>query len=118
MRRKAGALVPLEAAIITAGLRLEREGTREFHGFAIAKRLVSGGDARALTSHGTLYKALDRLETAGFLESTWEDPALAMADGRPRRRLYRVTAAGAVALTNSVADVPTHPSTGRRLASP
>lgn len=111
-------LLPLEAAILTAALRLEREGTREFHGFAIAKRLVTSGDTRALTSHGTLYKALDRLETAGFLESTWEDPALAMADGRPRRRLYWVTAAGAVALTNSVADASAGPLSSSRLASP
>ncbi len=42
---------------------------------------------------GTLYPLLDRLETAGWLESNWEnvDPAEV---GRPRKRLYRLTANG------------------------
>ena len=109
-------MLPLETGIIAAGLRLEREGAREFHGFAMAKQLAVHGDARRLTSHGTLYKALDRLETAGLLESNWEDPEQAAADGRPRRRLYRVTAAGAVALTNALANQPTPASTTTRLA--
>jgi PadR family transcriptional regulator len=43
---------------------------------------------------GTLYPILLRLEAAGWLASRWEveDPATL---GRPRRRFYRVTAAGA-----------------------
>jgi PadR family transcriptional regulator PadR len=42
---------------------------------------------------GTLYPVLARLEKAGWLVSDWEDidPTLA---GRPRRRLYRLTAVG------------------------
>ncbi len=42
---------------------------------------------------GTVYPVLARLENAGWLASEWEavDPAIA---GRPRRRLYRMTAAG------------------------
>jgi PadR family transcriptional regulator, regulatory protein PadR len=49
--------------------------------------------ATSLTS-GTLYPMLFRLERAGWLESRWEegDPR---ALGRPRRRLYQVTALGA-----------------------
>ena len=38
--------------------------------------------------------ALDRLEEAGLVESRWENPQLAADEGRPRRRLYRVTALG------------------------
>ncbi len=43
---------------------------------------------------GTLYPTLARLETARWLASTWEDvdPAI---EGRPRRRLYRLTGEGA-----------------------
>jgi PadR family transcriptional regulator PadR len=43
---------------------------------------------------GTLYPILLRLEEAGWLESRWEsdDPR---ALGRPRRRMYRLTALGA-----------------------
>jgi DNA-binding PadR family transcriptional regulator len=54
--------------------------------------------ARGLTAHGTLYKALDRMERMGLLESRWEDPEVAAAQGRPRRRLYRVTGQGERAL--------------------
>jgi DNA-binding PadR family transcriptional regulator len=45
---------------------------------------------------GTLYPILARLERAGWLASEWEniDPARA---GRPRRRLYLLTAQGEVA---------------------
>jgi PadR family transcriptional regulator PadR len=43
---------------------------------------------------GTLYPILARLEQAGWLSSSWEeiDPA---TEGRPRRRLYRLTGEGA-----------------------
>jgi PadR family transcriptional regulator, regulatory protein PadR len=94
MRRKPGALLPIEEAILTAGLDLGRSGNSEFHGFSIAKRMQDIGEAQQLTAHGTLYKALGRLEAAGLLESRWEEPDLALAEGRPRRRLYRMTGAG------------------------
>jgi PadR family transcriptional regulator, regulatory protein PadR len=43
--------------------------------------------------HTTIYDTLARLETAGWLHSEWEqiDPRI---DGRPRRRLYRLTGLG------------------------
>ena len=88
-RRRPGALLPLELAILEEGL-----AAGEFHGFAIAKALAHGSSR--LTAHGTLYKALGRLETAGLLASRWEEPA---PEGRPRRRLYTVTGAGALAVT-------------------
>lgn len=46
-----------------------------------------------MTSHGTLYKALGRLEEFGLLTSNWEDAAA--VEGRPRRRLYELTGKGA-----------------------
>jgi DNA-binding PadR family transcriptional regulator len=94
MRRKPGALLPIEEAILAAGLDLSRLGTRQFHGFAVAKRMQDIGEAHQLTAHGTLYKALGRMEAAGLLESSWEKADLALEEGRPRRRLYRVTGAG------------------------
>jgi DNA-binding PadR family transcriptional regulator len=48
--------------------------------------------SRSLTAHGTLYKALGRLEELGLLASSWEDPA--DVGGRPRRRLYELTGRG------------------------
>lgn len=98
MRRKPGSLLPLEADILMAGLDLRTEAAGWFHGFLLAKALADRTGARQLTSHGTLYKALGRLEEAGLLASVWEDPSAAAREGRPRRRLYEVTGAGERAL--------------------
>ena len=98
MRRRVGALIPLEVAVLAAGLDLRTAGEPEFHGFSLAKAIRDGDRARGLTAHGTLYKALDRMERMGLLESQWEDPESAAAQARPRRRLYRVTGQGERAL--------------------
>ena len=81
----------------------------EFHGFDMAKRLQEIDKARRLTAHGTLYKALSRMEKAGLLESRWEDPQRAADERRPLRRLYRVTGAGEVALSRLEAARVTRP---------
>jgi PadR family transcriptional regulator PadR len=94
MRRKPGTLLPLEIDILEAGLGLER-----FHGFELAKALANEPGPGGLTAHGTLYKALQRLEDAGLLSSRWEDPEIAAGEGRPRRRLYQVTGLGEQALS-------------------
>lgn len=47
----------------------------------------------ARISSGTIYPMLARLESAGWLESRQED-ASPESEGRPRRRLYRLTGAG------------------------
>jgi PadR family transcriptional regulator PadR len=95
-RRREGRLVDLEVEILGAGIELQADDD-DFYGFALAKRLADRAGANALTAHGTLYKALSRLAERGLVESEWEDPSLAADEGRPRRRLYRVTGAGAVA---------------------
>jgi hypothetical protein len=94
MRRKPGQLVALERSLIQAGVELAGRGVREFHGYAIAKEMRDGDGARRLTGYGTLYRALERLEEMGLVASRWEDPQIAADGGRPRRRLYRLTAAG------------------------
>jgi DNA-binding PadR family transcriptional regulator len=112
-------LMPIEEAILGAGLEAVRGGTREFHGFAIAKAIQTQQEARRLTAHGTLYKALARMEGAGLLESHWEDPAVAAEENRPRRRLYQVTALGEAALARAHVG-RSEPSAGWRpgIASP
>jgi DNA-binding PadR family transcriptional regulator len=98
-RRRAGVLLPIEEAVLEIGLQRLRNGDADFHGFAMAAELESAG-GRSLTAHGTLYKALDRLEQQGLLVSRWEDPE--SYDGsRPRRRLYRVSDRAAGALRTS-----------------
>ena len=97
MRRKPGHLLPIELAILEVGIRLRMDGVAHFFGFLIAKEIKEQREARLLTAHGTLYKALDRLQRLGLLESEWEDPLVAAQANRPRRRLYWVTAAGEAA---------------------
>jgi DNA-binding PadR family transcriptional regulator len=101
MRGRPSGLLPLEVSIIEAGIGLRSEGRPVFHGFTIATRLQDEANARLLTARGTLYKALDRLEKRGYLSSQWEDAEIAVSEGRPRRRLYRVLPAGEAALAQA-----------------
>jgi PadR family transcriptional regulator PadR len=114
-RRKPGTLVPLETEILGAALSMQRSGEPTFHGFGLARTMGEQRGSRALTGHGTLYKALSRLEKFGLLVSRWEDTEA--AEGRPRRRLYELTGEGArvaeQALAGSAPKV-----TGRVVRSP
>jgi len=101
VRRKAGALVPLELAICTAALAMRDRGIELFHGYLIAKELKEASDARLLTAYGTLYRALGRLEQMGLVTSTWEDPQIPADESRPRRRLYAITHDGRLAVTDA-----------------
>ena len=110
-RRKPGTLVPLETEILGMGLSMLRSGRASFHGFALAQAMREQSGSRALTGHGTLYKALGRLEEFGLLSSRWEDAGA--VEGRPRRRLYELTGEGArVAETALAESAPA--ATGRK----
>jgi DNA-binding PadR family transcriptional regulator len=91
-RRKPGTLVPLETEILGAALSLRRAGRATFHGFGLARAMREESGSRSLTAHGTLYKALARLEAFGLLASRWEDASA--VEGRPRRREYELTGDG------------------------
>jgi hypothetical protein len=106
MRRKNGALTPIEYSILNVAVNLYRQGG-EFYGFQIAKEIEDRERARRLTGLGTLYRALDRLQEQGFLSRRWEDPAIAAEENRPRRRLYQATGkALSVALTSTPSNIP------------
>src|SRR3712207_1270146 len=92
-RRKPGTLLPLETEILGAALSMRRSGHATFHGFGLAHAMREQRGSRALTGHGTLYKALGRLEEFGLLTSVWEDAEA--VEGRPRRRMYALTGEGA-----------------------
>lgn len=64
------------------------------HGFDIQEET-------GLTS-GTVYPALERLESEGLAESTWEDAETARREKRPPRRYYRITAKGKEALIEAL----------------
>jgi DNA-binding PadR family transcriptional regulator len=106
VRRKAGTLVPLEAAICSAAMLLRERGLDRFHGYLIAQELKQASDARLLTAYGTLYRALGRLEQMGLMTSEWEDPQIPADANRPRRRLYTITPDGQAAAAAAAASVP------------
>lgn len=54
---------------------------------------------------GTIYPIVARLEQLGWMESSWEDPREHVAEGRPRRRYYRLTDAGAQQARDALARV-------------
>lgn len=93
-RRRAGVLIPIELSILETAAGSLSSGGGWLHGYALAKRMADAKNSERLTAHGTLYKALGRLADSGMLESRWEDPDEALAEGRPRRRLYRITGLG------------------------
>ena len=104
-RRKPGTLLPLDTEILDAALSMLQAGHASFHGFGLAQAMRDRRGSRSLTAHGTLYKALSRLEEFGLLTSRWEDAAAAV-EGRPRRRLYELTSQGAEAAEHALAEKP------------
>jgi PadR family transcriptional regulator, regulatory protein PadR len=75
----------ITSAVLSIFTALAEDPGEPRYGLDIAKQ--------ANLRHTTIYDTLARLEAAGWLRSEWEkiDPS---ADGRPRRRLYRLTGLG------------------------
>ena len=69
---------------------------RPAHGYEVVGALRRSAGEFDL-AEGTVYPALHRLERQGLLSSDWE-----VSEGR-RRRIYRLTAAGATALNEAAA---------------
>jgi DNA-binding PadR family transcriptional regulator len=63
---------------------------------------------------GTIYPILDRLLKVDWLERRWEDID-PVVEGRPRRRLYRLTAVGAPAARSALEE---HLASLRHAGSP
>jgi PadR family transcriptional regulator, regulatory protein PadR len=111
MYRKQGVLLPLERQVLEIAITREASGV---YGFALAQELAGERGETRLVSHGTLYKALDRMRRAGLLVADWEPAEAAADEGRPRRRMYRVTAEGERAL--DAAKAASRPATGWKKA--
>jgi predicted ArsR family transcriptional regulator len=85
------------------------------HGYALAKQT-------GLKS-GTLYPILIRLADRGLVEACWQEEP---QPGRPRRHLYRLTAAGLASATGALASAAGPPArlgaraarTGRDVVAP
>jgi DNA-binding PadR family transcriptional regulator len=101
--RRPGTLLPLERRVLE--LAVERAPERVY-GFSLAQALAERDGTTRLVAHGTLYKALDRMRRAGLLAAEWEDAAVAAAEGRPRRGVSELTAAGRQALADAPQPAP------------
>lgn len=76
----------------TLVLQAIADGTR--YGFDVA-------DSTGLQT-GTVYPALRRLESLGFVRSSWESERIARRELRPPRRYYEITRRGNEALAVAV----------------
>jgi transcriptional regulator len=66
---------------------------RARHGYEIARLIETRSDGAITFNSATLYPTLGRLEERGLIAGRWVEKA-----GQRRRRYYRITAAGRVAL--------------------
>ncbi|MDZ5443361.1 PadR family transcriptional regulator [Micromonospora sp. 4G57] len=94
------------ATIDVLGLLFQAwEHQTEVHGWQLMRSLRRSGP--------TVYAVLDRLEDAGWVAGSWESPADG-AEGRPRRRYYRLTPSGAeAARRHAVVPSPAPPARPR-----
>jgi DNA-binding PadR family transcriptional regulator len=90
-RRQTGPRITLPTAAVLR--QMLTDPTADYYGFKLA-------EATGFPS-GTIYPILARLEASGWLSSYWEqgDPA---EMERPRRRMYRLTGAGAHAARDAL----------------
>jgi len=92
-------------------IRLSHQGLKVLRIFLDAlsedvRAELAGADLMSATglSSGTLYPILIRFEKAGLLESRWESERPETL-GRPRRRFYRMTQAGAQVAHDALRDL-------------
>ncbi len=65
------------------------------HGQGIARAIQQSSDEVLLVDHGSLYPALQRLETQGFIQAEW-----GVSDNNRKARFYTLTARGRKHLTS------------------
>lgn len=71
---------------------------RDTYGYEIAKSIKEKSDGVYLMGEGTLYPALKRLESKGFIESYWQESELT-----GRRKYYKITMLGKEELDERIA---------------
>ena len=102
MRRYAKGMLAIERTTIRLlGEQLESK-PQGVYGYELARILREEArtgpavvaDATSLRANGTVYKILYRLSRIGAVTSYWEEPEVALEEGRPRRRYYLLTENG------------------------
>lgn len=61
----------------------------KLHGYAIARRIEQGSQARLLVEEGSLYPALHRMERRGWLQHEW-----GLSESNRRAKYYQLTSSG------------------------
>ena len=59
------------------------------HGYQLALEIEDRSEGSFRFNHGTLYPILHKLESGGFIDGSWAEPA-----GKRKRRQYELTASG------------------------
>ena len=59
------------------------------HGYQLALEIEDRSEGSFRFNHGTLYPILHKLESNGFIDGSWAEPA-----GKRKRRQYALTSAG------------------------
>jgi PadR family transcriptional regulator PadR len=85
----------LSAQTLSVLSALCEEPSQWRHGYALA--------GQTGLKSGTLYPILIRLADRGLVEACWQEEP---TPGRPRRHLYRLTAAGLASASGALASVP------------
>ena len=82
------------------------------HGWGIAQRIQQTSDDVLRVNQGSLYPALQRLETAGWIEAEW-----GASDNNRQAKFYRLTKAGPEAAARGTGVVGTHDRRGGAILS-
>ena len=90
-RRRSGELTKNELFAFASIKSLLAGGDGEFYSALLDEQMELDGRPLPIAS---LYRALEHLQGVGYLTSRLESEALAAAEGRAPRRLYRLTANG------------------------
>ncbi|MFC4508251.1 MULTISPECIES: PadR family transcriptional regulator [Streptomyces] len=98
---------------------LGREGDAERRSAILTEGLY-GLELSRMTDlpNGTLFPLLERLRQAGWVERYWEQDDIAEAEGRPRRRFYRLTPKGAERAPHALAEAAASAAARTGIARP
>ena len=88
------------AELDAMSLAVIRDRARPCHGTEIGRELEFRMQSRVAAA--SLYRALHRLEDAGYLTAHWEADRSPQTHRGPRRRYYEITRTGLVMLTEYV----------------
>lgn len=111
MKRYAGFMLDIERATLRVLGEHAESRPQGIHGYELAELLRQEANTRlagtadsprptALRANGTVYKLMYRLTRIGAVTSDWEEPEVALAAGRPRRRYYVLTENGRARAAN------------------